>query len=89
MQSESAAWCWGSRPELATTLTSNGSASGLPEPATRVGAEDGGAKAGRWVVSLEEPTGLSALEWVARNYDLKTPTLILHGIENKSMPVAG
>jgi pimeloyl-ACP methyl ester carboxylesterase len=71
-----------------TTLTSNGSASGLPEPVSRVGLGMLGAKAGRWVAGLEEPIDLATLDWVARNDDLKTRTLILHGIEDKSTPVA-
>ncbi|WP_456506944.1 alpha/beta hydrolase family protein [Arthrobacter sp. TE12232] len=74
--------------DWATTLTYNGSSSGLPEPVTRVGLRMLGAKAGRWVAGLEEPIDLSTLDWVARSDDLKTPTLILHGIEDKSTPVA-
>jgi len=73
--------------DWAETLTSNGSASGLPEIVARVGLKMLGAKAGRWITGLEQPLDLSTLDWVARAGDLKTPTLILHGIEDKSTPV--
>lgn len=73
--------------DWAETLTSNGSASGLPEAVAKVGLKMLGAKAGRWVTGLEQPLDLSTLDWIARAGDLKTPTLILHGIEDKSTPV--
>lgn len=73
--------------DWAETLTFNGSASGLPETVARVGLKMLGAKAGRWVTGLEQPLDLLTLDWVARADDLKTPTLILHGIEDKSTPV--
>jgi pimeloyl-ACP methyl ester carboxylesterase len=74
--------------DWAKTLTSNGSASGLPEPVARLGLRMLGTKAGRWVTGLRQPLDLSALDWVARAGDLKKPTLILHGAEDKSTPVA-
>ncbi|WP_165976956.1 alpha/beta hydrolase family protein [Arthrobacter nitrophenolicus] len=70
------------------TLTSNGSSSGLPGPATRLGLKMLGAAAGRWVAGLEQPIDLSALDWVARAGDLKKPTLVLHGARDESTPVA-
>jgi pimeloyl-ACP methyl ester carboxylesterase len=70
------------------TLTSNGSASGLPGPVTRLGLRMLEAAAGRWVTGLEQPIDLSALDWVARAGDLKKPTLVLHGARDKSTPVA-
>ncbi|WP_307483003.1 alpha/beta hydrolase family protein [Pseudarthrobacter sulfonivorans] len=73
--------------DWAVTLTSNGSASGLPEAVARVGLKMLGSKAGCWVTGLEQPLDLSALDWIARAGDLKTPALILHGIEDSSTPV--
>ncbi|MHA7289562.1 alpha/beta hydrolase family protein [Arthrobacter sp. MDT3-24] len=73
--------------DWAETLTSNGSASGLPKAVTRVGLKMLGAKAGRWATGLEQPLDLPTLNWVARAGDLQTRTLILHGIEDKSTPV--
>ena len=70
------------------TLTSNGSSSGLPGPASRLGLIMLGVAAGRWVTGLEQPIDLSALDWVARAGDLKKPMLILHGARDKSTPVA-
>lgn len=70
------------------TLTSNGSSSGLPGPASRLGLKMLGVAAGRWVTGLEQPIDLSALDWVARAGDLKKPTLILHGARDKSTPMA-
>ncbi|MDP9906080.1 alpha/beta hydrolase family protein [Arthrobacter bambusae] len=73
--------------DWAETLTSNGRASGLPEAVARVGLKMLGAKAGRWVTGLEQPLDLLTLDWLARSRDLNAPTLILHGIEDKSTPV--
>lgn len=73
--------------DWAGTLSLNGSASGLPELVTRVGLRLLGAKAGRWITGLGQPLDLAALNWVARAADLKTPTLILHGSEDKSTPL--
>lgn len=72
--------------DWARTLTSNGNASGLPELVTRVGLSLLGAKASCWITGLGQPLDLAALNWVARAADLKTPTLILHGTEDKSTP---
>lgn len=74
--------------DWAVTLTSNGSSSGLPEPVTRLGLRMLGTEAGCWVTGLMQPIDLSILNWVARAGDLKKPTLILHGVEDKSTPVA-
>ncbi|MET3173816.1 UNVERIFIED_ORG: pimeloyl-ACP methyl ester carboxylesterase [Arthrobacter sp. UYCu721] len=74
--------------DWARTLTSNGSASGLPEAVTRVGLKMLGTNAGRWFTGLERPIDLASLDWVTRAEHLKTPTLILHGTEDKSTPVA-
>lgn len=74
--------------DWATTLTSNGSASGLPAAVTKVGLRMLGTKAGRWVTGLERPIDLASLDWVTRAEHLRTPTLILHGIEDRSTPVA-
>lgn len=74
--------------DWAETLTSNGSASGLPEAIARVGLRMLGSNACRWVTGLKQSIDLSTLDWVARAHDLKTPTLILHGIEDKSTPVS-
>lgn len=73
--------------DWARTLTSNGNANGLPEFVTRVGLRLLVSKAGRWITGLGQPLDLAALNWVARAEDLKTPTLILHGTEDKSTPV--
>ncbi|WP_159825198.1 alpha/beta hydrolase family protein [Arthrobacter sp. 9AX] len=70
------------------TLTSNGSATGLPEVIVRAGLMMLGSNAGRWVTGLKQSIDLSALDWVTRAGDLKTPTLILHGIDDKSTPMA-
>ena len=74
--------------DWATTLTSNGSASGLPAAVTKVGLKMLGGRAGRWVTGLERPIDLASLDWVTRAEHLRTQTLILHGIEDKSTPVA-
>jgi len=74
--------------DWATTLTSNGNASGLPAAVTKVGLKMLGARAGRWVTGLERPIDLASLDWVARAGHLRTRTLILHGIEDKSTSVA-
>lgn len=74
--------------DWAVTLTSNGSSSGLPGPVTRLGLRMLGSEAGRWVTGLKQPIDLSTLNWVARATDLKKPTLILHGVRDKSTPVA-
>lgn len=74
--------------DWAETLTSNGSASGLPEVIARAGLKLLGSSAGRWVTGLNQSIDLSALDWVTRAGDLNTPTLILHGIDDKSTPVA-
>lgn len=74
--------------DWARTLTSNGSASGLPEAVARAGLRMLGSNAGRWVTGLNQSIDLSALDWVTRAGDLNTPTLILHGIDDKSTPVA-
>ncbi|MDQ0691477.1 S9 family peptidase [Arthrobacter sp. W4I7] len=74
--------------DWAETLTSNGSASGLPEVVARVGLRLLGSDAGRWVTGLSQSIDLSALDWVTRAGDLSTPTLILHGINDRSTPVA-
>ncbi|MFX1820964.1 prolyl oligopeptidase family serine peptidase [Pseudarthrobacter sp. CC4] len=74
--------------DWAETLTTNGSASGLPEAIARAGLRILGWNAGRWVTGLNQAIDLSALDWVTRAGDLKTPTLILHGIDDKSTPVA-
>jgi pimeloyl-ACP methyl ester carboxylesterase len=69
------------------TLTSNGSSSGLPGPVTKLGLRMLGTEAGRWVTGLKQPIDLSALDWVTRAWDVKKPTLILHGANDKSTPV--
>ncbi|UKA68350.1 alpha/beta hydrolase [Arthrobacter sp. FW306-05-C] len=74
--------------DWAETLTSNGSASGLPEAIARAGLRLLSSNAGRWVTGLNQSIDLSALDWVSRAGDLNTPTLILHGINDKSTPVA-
>lgn len=74
--------------DWAETLTSNGSASGLPKAIARAGLRLLGSNAGRWVTGLKQSIDLSALDWVTRAGDLKKPTLILHGIDDKSTPVA-
>jgi pimeloyl-ACP methyl ester carboxylesterase len=73
--------------DWAKTLTSNGSSSGLPEPVARVGLRILGSKAFGWVTGLEQPIDLSMLDWIERADALKTPTLILHGAEDKSTPI--
>lgn len=73
--------------DWAETLTSNGSASGLPEAIAKVGLRMLGSNAGRWVTGLKQSIDLSTLDWVTRAHDLNTPTLILHGIEDESTPV--
>jgi pimeloyl-ACP methyl ester carboxylesterase len=74
--------------DWAETLTSNGSASGLPKAIARAGLSLLGSNAGRWVTGLKQSIDLSALDWVTHAGDLKKPTLILHGIDDKSTPVA-
>lgn len=74
--------------DWAETLTSNGSASGLPKAIARAGLSLLGSNAARWVTGLKQSIDLSALDWVTRAGDVKTPTLILHGIDDKSTPVA-
>jgi pimeloyl-ACP methyl ester carboxylesterase len=74
--------------DWAETLTSNGSASGLPKAIARAGLSLLGSNAGRWVTGLKQSIDLSALDWVTRAGDLKKLTLILHGIHDKSTPVA-
>ncbi|WP_197497024.1 alpha/beta hydrolase family protein [Arthrobacter sp. B6] len=73
--------------DWAETLTSNGSASGLPKAIARAGLSLLGSNAGRWVTGLKQSIDLYALDWVTRAAELKTPTLILHGVEDKSTPV--
>lgn len=72
--------------DWAKTLTSNGSTSGLPKLVTRVGLRLLGSKGGRCITGLGQPLDLAALNWLARAADLRTPTLILHGTEDKSTP---
>ena len=74
--------------DWAETLTSNGSASGLPKAIARAGLRLLGSNAGRWVTGLNQSIDLSALDWLTRAGDLKTPTLILHGVDDKSTLVA-
>jgi pimeloyl-ACP methyl ester carboxylesterase len=74
--------------DWAETLTSNGSASGLPKAIARAGLRMLASDAGRWVTGLKQSIDLSALDWLTRAGDLKTPTLILHGIDDKSTPVS-
>jgi pimeloyl-ACP methyl ester carboxylesterase len=73
--------------DWAKTLTSNGSTSGLPEPVASVGLRILRSKAFGWVTGLEQPIDLSMLDWIERADALKTPTLILHGAEDKSTPI--
>lgn len=74
--------------DWAETLTSNGSASGLPKAIAKAGLSLLGSNVGRWITGLKQPIDLSALDWLTRAGDLKTPTLILHGTDDKSTPVA-
>ena len=74
--------------DWAETLTTNGSASGLPEAIARAGLKLLGSSAARWVTGLNQSIDLSALDWVTRADDLNTPSLILHGSDDKSTPVA-
>ena len=72
--------------DWATTLTSNGGASGLPKPVALLGLGLLQSTQMRWVTGLKERIDLQVLDWVSRAADLRTPILVLHGAEDKSTP---
>lgn len=67
-------------------IAHHGKAYKLPEPISGLGKWMMTHPAGRWVTGLASPMDFNTLNWVARADQLRTPTLIIHSLEDDFVP---